>query len=150
MSVRGETPQQLDDAIDALLGQPGWLRPLDEGPLSATARVLRDALPRFHPRSGFEERLARSLSAAGTLDAGRSAGRGSMATVVPFRRPAERAGASERSQEQSLQPSGGSAERWRRGLVAGGAIASGVSLAIPIAGAAVVAWRRLRAPEGLR
>jgi hypothetical protein len=40
-------------------------------------------------------------------------------------------------------------ERRRRNLVAGGAIASGVSLALPIAGAALVAWRRSRSSGGL-
>ncbi len=37
-------------------------------------------------------------------------------------------------------------ERRRRNLLAGGAIASGVSLALPIAGAALVVWRRVAFP----
>jgi hypothetical protein len=40
-----------------------------------------------------------------------------------------------------------SLRRWS--LLAGGAIASGLSLAIPLAGAALVAWRRSRPTGGV-
>ena len=59
-----ETAVQLDTAIDAILRQRGVLRATAEDELVATARLLRDALPRFHPRFGFEELLAARLAAA--------------------------------------------------------------------------------------
>jgi hypothetical protein len=144
MSELWETPEQLDSAIDALLGQPGWLVPIGEGSLLATARLLRDSLPRLHPRFGFEEQLSRRLLASGSVP-------GAGATIVPFHRPGMEASGDRRVDAASLEPAGHapvSDGRRRRNLVAGGAIASGVSLAIPLAGAAVVAWRRLRASGG--
>jgi hypothetical protein len=129
MSERRATDTQLDSAIDRLLGPGTRLVPVDDDRLIAVARLLTEELPRFHPRFGFEERLAGRLAAA----PGTRAARGP--ELLPLRavEPAE--------------PSSDPARR-RRGLVAGGAIASGVSLAIPIAGAALMLWRRARAPGG--
>ena len=60
-----ETATQLDSAIDTILRSPHGPRALeDEGELVMTARVLRDALPRLHPRFSFEELLASRLAAA--------------------------------------------------------------------------------------
>ena len=132
--------------------------------LLATARLLRDALPRFHPRFGFEERLARQLRGGGTAVLSLP-----VAVAVPLRpRDGDRCDAAASSRaaparpprpipgapRRSTGPHGASVTRASVGrvparAVAGGAIASGVSLAIPIAGAAVVAWRRLRASGGL-
>lgn len=130
MSADREAAAQLDVAIDALLDHPGGLVAIDDHELLATARLLRSVLPGFHPRSGFEERLARRLAAAGRSAAG------SGGEPVPL--------------HPGPLTDGGllAAIRLRRGLLAGGAIASGVSLAIPIAGAALLAWRRARTSGG--
>jgi hypothetical protein len=138
VSGRGGPAARLDLAIDDLLVDRR--RPVEVGTadLLATARLLRDSLPRYHPRFGFEEHLARRLAAAALP--GASGVRGGIAAigrpvpVIPVRALAE----------EGLSP----APRRRRGLLAGGAIASGVSLAIPLAGAALVAWRRGRAAGG--
>lgn len=122
----GGAARQLDDAIDAILDQrPGPLSAADGGTLELlpVARLLHEALPRFHPRFGFEERLAARLRGAG-------------ADVVAL--PISAPGALESTLRGTLR---------RRGLVAGGAIASGLSLALPLAGAALMAWRRSR-PTG--
>lgn len=132
MSGRRETVTQLDSAIDVLLGQRARPMPLDDDELIATACLLRDALPRFHPRFGFEELLAQRLATA-------AVGAATTDSSEPVRlRQADPAG------ETANAP-----VRRRRGLLAGGAIASGVSLAIPIAGAALVVWRRARAGGGM-
>jgi hypothetical protein len=137
MTGTRETAAQLDGAIDALLHDPSGPLLEGTGELTATARLLRDSLPRLHPRVGFEELLAARLAAAA--------------------RPLDRADASEPT---PIRPSAvvatleavpiiEAAERRRRGLLTGGAIASGVSLALPIAGAALVVWRRSRSSGGL-
>lgn len=133
---------RLDRAIDALLrGEriaDAQEEPLDAATssLAAVARSLHEVLPRFHPRFGFEETLATRLSRPLSADA-------SAAVPIPF--PA--AAASGRGQDARRVW-----ERYRRELVAGGAIASGVSIALPLAGAALVKWRRSRSsstPRGL-
>ena len=136
MNSTPETAAQLDRAIDAMLRQRGVLRSDADGELVATARLLRDALPRFHPRFGFEELLAQRLAAA------RRRERSDHAPEPTAIRPVT----------ATAEPDAGEvtgAERRRRGLVAGGAIASGVSIAVPIAGAALVVWRRSRSSGGL-
>jgi hypothetical protein len=143
MTVDSENSARLDIAIDSLLrdeARPGALGP--ESDLLETARVLRDALPRFHPRFSFEERLAGRLATAGRAQAWGSvvaSATSSPPEPIPF--PAAVA----------VLPSAEAvmASRRRLGLVAGGAIASGVSIAIPLAGAALLMWRRGRSSGGL-
>jgi len=134
MTGGSDIADRLDRAIDALLhgDEPG--RVADSGgDLTATARTLRDVLPRFHPRFGFEELLADRLS--GLARAG-SAVPGSTLAPLGDPIPLPVSGAATDASR--------SWDRRRRGLVAGGAIASGVSLAIPLAGAVIVLWRRSR------
>jgi hypothetical protein len=127
-----QTPTQLDTAIDELLRGPSDSGGLDVGELTTTARLLRDALPRLHPRFTFEEHLASRLAAARSGDRGPLSAtepvpiRPHLAANVPF--PADVVDRQEAPEHRRL------------GLVAGGAIASGVSLA----GAALVVWRRTR------
>ncbi len=142
MTRTTETAVQLDSAIDTLLGDPS--RPsgvaeggLAEGGLAETARLLRDSLPRLHPRFSFEEHLAARLAMAGRRSAPLAP-----AEPTPFH-----AGMAVEVQAIALPLSG--ADRRRRSLLAGGAIASGVSLALPLAGAALVVWRRSRSSGGL-
>ncbi len=97
---------------------------LDE--LIATARLLHAALPRFHPRFGFEEALAARLRRGRAAEPG---------APIPF--PTSAVGQRARDVRRVW-------DRYRRELVAGGAIASGVSIALPLAGAALVRWRRSR------
>jgi hypothetical protein len=145
VSSRGGAAADLDLAIDDLLADRDRPLPVETADLVTTARLLHDALPRYHPRFRFEEMLARRLSAAR---------RASTAPITLSWRPAE-AEAQVGAQAATLVrlPSVAAAETApssprRRSLLAGGAIASGVSLAIPIAGAALVAWRRGRAAGG--
>ncbi len=132
------TASGLDAAIDRMLR--GELAPVetDPGPLLATARLVREALPPFHPRFGFEEHLARRLAAA------RHPARASAeAGPTPIGPRMALAGTDLPVLVAPAGPAGpvtvGPGPR-RRGLVAGGAIASGVS----IAGAALVVWHRSR------
>jgi hypothetical protein len=136
---RAPVADRLDDAVEALLlGRPRALpAPDDElAGLLDTARLLHEGLPRLHPSFGSEERLARRLAAV-------AAGAGSpMLLALPVPDGTWDAG----MVEEGAPP----ATRWRRrDLVAGGAIASGLSLAIPIVGAALLAYRRVRAPGGM-
>jgi hypothetical protein len=173
VSRRGGTAADLDLAIDALLADDERPLPLATSELLATARVLRDVLPRYHPRFGFEEHLARRLAAAGR-PVSRDAAVAHLVSDLPrqhipgARLPGEvatrpgaggagatggaggagGAGAAEAAEAAATEGAEGTAARRRRGLLAGGAIASGVSLAIPIAGAALVAWRRGRTAGG--
>lgn len=125
MSDVEEQARRLDLLIDRLLrGQPSSDAGLDEPALAATARLLHEALPRLHPRFGFEDALAERLGS-----------RSASTPPIPFPGAAA-AGAGEATRRAW--------RRHRRGLVAGGAIASGVSIAIPLAGAALVRWRRHR------
>jgi hypothetical protein len=140
-----ETPTQLDDAIDDILaGERGPLAH-DGGELTATARLLRRALPRLHPGPGFEEHLAARLAAARRVElapAGAAAASGTLVVPTPIRPGVD-------IEPPPAAADGAAHERRRRNLVAGGAIASGVSLALPIAGAAIVAWRRSRSSGGM-
>jgi hypothetical protein len=140
-----ETPTQLDDAIDDILAGERGPVAHHEGELMATARLLRRALPRLHPGPSFEEHLAARLAAARRIEptpATDTAASGSPVTPTPIRPGI------------GIDPPAVSADdaahdRRRRNLVAGGAIASGVSIALPIAGAAIVAWRRSRSSGGM-
>ena len=134
MTRANEESIELDRAIDTILrGQAGPADTDDEGELTATARLLRDALPRLHPRFSFEEHVAARLAAARRLS-GELASTPEPAPVRPgllVSAPVEPGG------EATGAVVG---EHRRLGLVAGSAIASGVSLA----GAAIVVWRRSR------
>jgi hypothetical protein len=142
VTARADEARLLDEAIDAYLGlgpAPDDARPDPE--LAATARLLADVMPRFHPRFGFEERLAHRLSAGGswvaTERASGSPDRGVIQAATPM--PA------------IVEPSRPRSWRGRRALLRGGvlasgvALASGVSIALPLAGAALVRRRRARA-----
>jgi hypothetical protein len=120
--MTGEPAIQVDTYLERLLSggpSPIELELDDDRGLGEVARILRARLVRFHPSFRFEERLAERLrrEALGTG--------GPAADLVPFTGPAD------------------VRERRGRGLLVSGAIASGVSIA-SLAGAAVVAWRRIR------
>jgi hypothetical protein len=142
MTRHGLTPTQLDDAIEALHRERAGRLRAEPDELVVTARLVRDVLPRSHPRFGFEEHLARRLS---TLSRPPRSGSHAAGEPTPIR-PGLAAGRPDPAAGTAALTA---ADRRRRGLVAGGAIASGVSLAIPIAGAAIVAWRRSRSSGGL-
>ena len=144
MTGTRETAAQLDNAIDSLLRGPDGPRPDGAGELAATARVLREALPRLHPSFRFEELLAARLAAARRMLVEGAP----LPAPTPIRADITVAEAAPLEDHESAQLAE-AAERRRRSLVAGGAIASGVSLALPIAGAAIVAWRRSRSSGGL-
>jgi len=142
VSSRGGAAADLDLAIDDLLADRDRPLSVETADLLATARLLHDALPRYHPRFRFEEHLARRLGAArqrstDPVTLSRHAAQAEDPAPPIVRLPYVMAG------ETAV-----SSPRRHRGLLAGGAIASGVSLAIPIAGAALVAWRRGRAAGG--
>lgn len=134
-----EDAAQLDRAIDTILDDTrGPIAPDDEE-LVATARLLRRSLPRLHPGFGFEEHLAARLAASRRMELGPAAAVASPTPIRPRIRvepPAEAEAVAGH-------------DRRRRHLVAGGAIASGVSLALPLAGAAIVVWRRSRSSGGM-
>jgi hypothetical protein len=136
MSRHRETAVQLDTAIDDLLRGRGALAPAEEGELVATARLLRDVLPRLHPRFSFEAHLAARLAAARRLAEGQEP-QPEPTPIEPGLLPLEAV--------DGVDGAPTAAEHRRLGLVAGGAIASGVSLA----GAALVVWRRSRSSGGL-
>ena len=136
MRVTPESAARLDIAIDDILRDGSAPGATDDADLVLTARLLFDALPRFHPRFSFEAHLARRLA-----EARRLSGESAVPTPLPLR--------AARTEAASAIASHPEADRRRRSLVAGGAIASGVSLAIPIAGAAFVVWRRTRSSGGL-
>ncbi len=138
MTEERSTAIELDLAIDRILR--GELAPVeaDRDPLLATARLVREALPPFHPRFGFEEHLARRLAAArlparGSEEA--SPTRIGPRLALPDTDLPVLAASAGRAAPVTVGPG-----PRRRGLVAGGAIASGVS----IAGAALVVWHRSR------
>ena len=123
-----DAARRLDIAIDELLaGRPDAPTP-DDDSLEGTALVLGAGLPRLHLRFGFEERLAQRL---------RSEATDPRTTLVAFpgvERPIEDA-----DESRTWHPS-------RRSVI--GATASGLSVAIPLAGAVfVVLWRRARGSE---
>ncbi len=141
MTRTPETAAQLDRAIDGLLQGPV---PVEVGELASTARLLCDVLPRLHPRFSFEEMLAARLLAAAGAGAP-SDGNGARVVVTaptPLRSTVDGASPAPDRLSEAV-------DRRRRSLLAGGAIASGISLAVPIAGAALVVWRRSRSPGGL-
>jgi hypothetical protein len=137
MTEAHETATQLDTGIDTLLRDPSSPRVVRDGDLMATARLLRDVLPRMHPHFGFEDLLAARLAAARRMQG---------VTALPEPTPIRPELAATESADLAAATA---AERRRRGLVASGAIASGVSLALPIAGAALVVWRRSRSSGGI-
>ena len=115
---------------------------LHDPELSHAADVLSRSLVRFHPSFGFEERLAARLRLAGLVPL---VGDGRPAGLVTHAGAAGLTGFGPVAAGMRRLPAGpGSpihvAVRVPRPVIVGGAIASGVS----IAGAAVVAWRRLR------
>ena len=125
----GDAAHRLDTAIDELLAGRSDARVADDDPLVGTARVLGARLPRLHPRFGFEEQLARRLRADSADDHG---------DVLDF--PLVD-GATDLSAafEQAWRPG-----RWS--VI--GAVASGISVAITLAGAVfVVIWRRARGSD---
>ncbi len=140
MTGSEETASQLDTAIDSLLRDDVSPRAADAGAeLTAIAQLLRDVLPRFHPRFGFEESLAGRIAAVGRARAaGRDPDTDGIATEpIPF----------PMSPLVAANEPGGRLRR--RSLLAGGAIASGVSIvAIPLAGAVLMVWRRGRSSGG--
>jgi hypothetical protein len=120
-----DAARRLDTAIDELLAGRSDAPTAADDSLEGTALVLGAGLPRLHPRFGFEERLARRLRGEAT-DPG--------ATVVPF--PGVERLPEDADTGRSWYPS-------RRSVI--GAIASGVSVAITLAGAVfLVLWRRAR------
>jgi len=142
MSKAQETAAQLDSAIDHLIEDERAPVAPDEGELLTTARLLRRSLPRVHPSFTFEEVLAARLAAARRTELAPSGAAAAGGAPTPIRPRLEVAA-------PGLTPEAGGPGHRRRNLVAGGAIASGVSLALPIAGAAIVVWRRSRSSGGL-
>lgn len=140
MSRTQETAAQLDHDIDTIIGDARGPVAPDEGELVTTARLLRRSLPRLHPGFGFEELLAARLAVARRMELAPAGA--SVAAVTPIRPDIEVAPAAEFTDDEVP-------DHRRRNLVAGGAIASGVSLALPIAGAAIVVWRRTRSSGGM-
>lgn len=140
MTRSDPTATQLDHAIDAILEDPRGPVAPGEATLVTTARALHRALPRLHPGFGFEDHLAARLAAARRMEL--SPATAASLTPRPIREGVEVG--------PTVDPDTVAGhERRRRNLVAGGAIASGVSLALPIAGAAIVVWRRTRSSGGL-
>ncbi|CAN5466566.1 hypothetical protein BH24CHL9_BH24CHL9_00360 [soil metagenome] len=142
MTPRSDEARLLDSAIDALLGLgPERDEGEPEAELAATARLLAELMPRFHPRFAFEERLARRLSTGRAAVA--SAGASDATPPGSIRTPGV----------EAFAGGGGPRRPWLdprallRGsaLALGVALASGVSIALPIAGAALVRRRRARA-----
>jgi hypothetical protein len=142
MTRTRETATQLDDAIDSIIRGGRAPAAFEDGELTATARVLHRSLPRLHPSFGFEDLLAARLAAARRMDLAPLAAMPARPQPTPIRTDV---GAAPSPDEHD--PAG--SDRRRRNLVAGGAIASGVSLALPIAGAAIVVWRRTRSSGGI-
>jgi hypothetical protein len=132
VSEESRSALALDRAIDRLLRDEDAPAAEDDG-LLATARLLRQALPPLHPRFGFEAHLATRLAAAGRATAPAPLS----AEPIPLRTRLAAASAPLPSEAGAAVVA---ATPRRRSLVAGGAIASGVSLA----GAALVVWRRNR------
>jgi hypothetical protein len=126
-----EEALQSDAYLDYLLAAHGQVpRPVPtvelallDPELKQTADVLERTLVRFHPSFRFEESLAARLRAAADALALPAAAGGQ--TISFPRRPAV--------------PHGDPREVLNRGLLVGGAIASGVSIA---GAAAWLAWRR--------
>lgn len=123
-----DAARRLDTAIDELLAGRSDAPTTDDDSLEGTALVLGSGLPRLHPRFGFEERLAQRLRSEAT-DTG--------TTLVSFPRVERRF--EDADAARTWHPS-------RRSVI--GAIASGISVAITLAGAVfLVLWRRARGSE---
>jgi len=137
-----EAANDLDSAIDSILEDARGPRVSDDDELVATASLVRRALPRLHPSFSFEEHLAARLAVARRMELAPVASVGATPTPTPIRPDIEVEAPTDIADEAAH-------DRRRRHLVAGGAIASGVSLALPIAGAAIVAWRRSRSSGGM-
>ena len=142
MTGTHETAAQLDSAIDSIIGVTRGPVALEETELVATARLLRHSLPRLHPSFSFEDLLAARLAAARRMELAPATAPAPSVAPTPIR-PGLEIGAPGATMHDEAH------DRRRRSLVAGGAIASGVSLALPIAGAAFVVWRRTRSSGGL-
>jgi hypothetical protein len=123
-----DAARRLDSAIDELLAGRSKAPISDDRSLEGTAVVLGASLPRLHPRFGFEERLAQRL---------RGAAIATDATLVPF--PGDPPPFDDADAGRSWHPG-------RLSVI--GAIASGVSVAVTLAGALfVVLWRRARGSD---
>lgn len=143
-----EDALQTDVYIESLLSRQG-LGPArgagaasDEDDLRRAAQLLGRGLVRFHPSFRFEEALAARLRRAAELmrAGGQVTAEDAPEGLDPFHgRPAIIAGP---PVVFEIQPAvaGHLLDPRARGLLVGGAIASGVSLA----GAVVLAWRRNR------
>jgi hypothetical protein len=140
-----ESADRLDSAIDSILEDAYGPVAADTDELVATARLLRRSLPRLHPGFSFEEHLAARLAVARRMEMSPAAG----ATATPVVTAVTPTPIRPDIEVELPQGAADAHDRRRRNLVAGGAIASGVSLALPIAGAAIVVWRRSRSSGGL-
>ena len=134
------TPVGEDAGRDAVTDAPA----LDPS-VRAAAEVLAQNMVRFHPSFRFEEWLAERLREAAEAMAVRGAA-GAEPIVLPLRaRPADAVLGGTPGEAPRRRPGlpgtelVWSAEGMNRGLLLGGAIASGVSLA---GAAAFLAWRR--------
>jgi hypothetical protein len=121
--------------------EPGPLEALAPE-LQRTADLLERVLPRLHPSFRFEETLAGRLRTMAELD---QPDRPRL-SVVAFPAPTARLAApvgelgTVPARTGGFRPDELIADPRARGIILGGAIASGVSLA----GAALLAWRRTR------
>lgn len=120
LASHGQAPRAVPAAELALL----------DPELKQAADVLERALVRFHPSFRFEESLAARLQAAADALALPAAAGGQ---AIPFPR-------------HPTAPPVDAREPWNLGLLVGGAIASGVSIA---GAAAWLAWRRRGRQERL-
>jgi hypothetical protein len=122
---------QLDLYLDQVLSGDavparGWMSGSTDPRLAGAATLVADGATRFHPSFRFEERLARRLRDAA---AGIDRDTADPAVVLPF----GLAAAADRARSRRVG-----------GVIVGGAIASGVSLASLAGAAALVVWRRAR------
>lgn len=142
MTRTHETAERLDSAIDTIIASARGPVADEESELVATARLLHRSLPRLHPSFTFEESLAARLAVARRMELAPAGAATSVGEPTPIRPEIK-------VDLPGVAVDTASHDRRRRGLVAGGAIASGVSLALPIAGAAIVVWRRTRSSGGM-
>ena len=142
MTRIAQAATQLDRAIDSILQDSRGPVTPEEGELVATARLLRRSLPRLHPSFSFEEHVAARLAVARRMELAPAATSVAASAPTPIRPDIE-------VEPPVEADEGPGQERRRRNLLAGGAIASGVSIARPTAGAAIVAWRRSRSSGGV-
>lgn len=116
-------------APQGTLAPPAATQPQVAPQLAETARLLERSLVRFHPSFRFEEALAARLRALAGGSARTDRAPKPVVVAFPTSRPPGAA------LTDGLLPEGRV-----RGLLVGGAVASGVSLA----GAAYLVWRRSR------